>query len=91
MLDGRFGEQGLPMGIHGCLEGFHRGCVDSLSQQFVPKWDSSNGESKLATAGTTSLLVELIGAVALPFAGWICEDGLPGEFQQTMGNLEHGY
>ncbi len=44
-----------------CLQGFYRGCVDYLSRQFVPKWDSPNGEGELATAGTTSLLVELIG------------------------------
>ncbi len=48
----------------GCLEGFHRGCINYLSEQFVPKWDSRNGESVLATAGTRTLLVELIGVVA---------------------------
>ncbi len=58
-LDGYFGEQGLPAGIRECLERFHRGCVDYLSRQFVPKWDSPNGEGKLATARTASLLVEL--------------------------------
>ncbi len=35
-LDGYLGEQGLPVGIQECLEGFHRGCVDYLSWQFVP-------------------------------------------------------
>ncbi len=60
-LDGYFGEQGLLVGIHECLEGFHPGCVDYLSRQFVPKWDSPNGEGELATARTTSLLVELVG------------------------------
>ncbi len=25
------------------------------------------------------------------FAGWMCEGRRHGEFQQTMGNLEHGY
>ncbi len=58
-LDGYFGEQGLPAGIQECLERFHRGCVDYLSWQFVPKWDSPNGEGELATACTASLLVEL--------------------------------
>ncbi len=48
----------------GYLEGFHRGCVNYLSEQFVPKWDSRNGGSVLPTAGTTTLLVELIGVVA---------------------------
>ncbi len=38
---------------------FHRGCVDYLSRQFVPKLDSPNAESLLATVDTTSLLVEL--------------------------------
>ncbi len=36
-LAGYFGEQGLPAGIQECLERFHRGCVDYLSRQFVPK------------------------------------------------------
>ncbi len=60
-LDGYFGEQGLPAGIQECLERFHRRCVDYLSRQFVPKWDCPNGEGKLATARTPSLLVELGG------------------------------
>ncbi len=50
-LGGHFGEQGLPVGI--------QECVDYLSRQFVPKWDSPNGEGELATARTASLLVEL--------------------------------
>ncbi len=58
-LDGYFGEQGLPVGIQGCLERFHRGCVDYLSRQFVPERGSPNGEGELATARTASLLVEL--------------------------------
>ncbi len=33
-----------------CLERFHRGCVDYLSRQFVPKWDSLNGERELVTS-----------------------------------------
>ncbi len=60
-LDGYFGEQGLPVGIQECLERFHRGYVDYLSRQFVPKWDSPNGEGELATARTASLLEELVG------------------------------
>ncbi len=56
-LDGYFGEQGLSAGIQECLERFHRGCVDNFSRQFVPKWDSPNGEGELATARTASLLV----------------------------------
>ncbi len=51
-LDGHFGEQGLPAGIQDCLERFHRGCVDYLSWQFVPKRESPNGEGELATART---------------------------------------
>ncbi len=58
-VDGYFGEQRLPVGIHECLERFHRGCVDYHSRRFVPEWDSPNGEGKLATARTASLLVEL--------------------------------
>ncbi len=57
--DGYFGEQRLPVGIQECFERFHRGCVDYLNRQFVPKWDSPNGEGKLATTRTTLLLVEL--------------------------------
>ncbi len=63
-LDGYFEEQRLPMGIQECLEGFHRGCVDYQSRQFAPKCDSPNDERELATAGSTSLLVELIGVSA---------------------------
>ncbi len=90
-LYGYFGEQGLPAGIQECLERFHRRCVDYLSRQFVPKWDSPNGEGDLATARTASLLVELEYVAAKPLAGWIDEGGCHGEFQETMGNLEHGY
>ncbi len=52
-------EGSLGCGIQELKEGFHRGCVDYLSRQFVSKWDSPNGESELATARTVSLLVEL--------------------------------
>ncbi len=48
-------EQGVPVGIQECLEGFHRGCVDYLSRQFVPKGGSPNGEGELVTARTVSL------------------------------------
>ncbi len=58
-LDGYFGEQGLSGDIQECLERFHRRSVDYLSRQFVPKWDSPNGEGELVTARTASLLVEL--------------------------------
>ncbi len=60
-LDAYFGEQGLPVGLQQCLERFHRGCVDYLSRQFVPKLDSPNCEGELATVRTASLLVELVG------------------------------
>ncbi len=39
-------------------------CVNYLSRQFVPEWDSPNDERVLATVGTISLLVELIGVAA---------------------------
>ncbi len=58
-LDGYFGEQGLPVGIQECLTRFHRGCVDYLNWQFVPKWDSPIGEGELAMTRTALLLVEL--------------------------------
>ncbi len=60
-LDGYFREQGLPVGIQEGLERFHRGCVDYLNRQFVPKWDSPNCEGKLAMARTASMLMELVG------------------------------
>ncbi len=63
-LDGYFGEEGLPVGIKDCLERFHRGGVDYLSRQFVPKWGSPNCEGELATASAASLLVELVGVAA---------------------------
>ncbi len=36
-------------------------------------------------------MAELIVVAVLSCAGWLGEDGLHGEFQKTMGNLEHGY
>ncbi len=63
-LDGNFGEQGLPWGIQECLERDQRGCVEYLSWQFGQQWGSPNGEGILATARTTSLLVELVGVAA---------------------------
>ncbi len=57
-------EQGLAVGVQGCLEGFHQQNSGYFSQYFVPKWDSPNAECVLAAAGTTSLLVELIGVAA---------------------------
>ncbi len=59
-----FEEQELPVGIQKCLERFHRGCVDYISQHFVTKWDSPNCEGELATARTASLLVKLVGVAA---------------------------
>ncbi len=52
---------------------------------------SLNAESVFAMASITSLLVELVGVVAKLFAGWMREFGRHAEFQETMGNLEHGY
>ncbi len=63
-LDGNFEEQGLPVGIQECLERFHRGGVDYLSRQFVPKRDSPNYEDELVAAYKASLLVELVGVAA---------------------------
>ncbi len=58
--------------------GFHRRCVDCLSRYFVPKCDSSKPESVLVTAGTSPLLVELIGVAAYPLASWMREGGRHG-------------
>ncbi len=63
-LDGYFGEQGLPAGIQECLERFHRRCVEYLSRQFVPNWDSSNCEGGSAAPRTASQLVGLVGVAA---------------------------
>ncbi len=65
-LNGYFMKQVLPVGVQEFLEGFHRLCVHYLSRWFIPKWDSPNAESVLATVGTTSLLVELIGVAVCP-------------------------
>ncbi len=61
--------------------------VDSLFQ----KGNNPNGEGELATARTTSLLVELVGLPAWPFVGWMREGGHHRELQEAMGNLEHGF
>ncbi len=53
-------EQGLPAGVQKCLEGFHRRCIGHLNRQFVPESDSLDAENVLGTAGTTSLMLELI-------------------------------
>ncbi len=63
-LDRSFGEQGPPVGVQECLDGFHRRCVDYLSRQLVPKWESPIGERELTTAGAWNLLMELISVVA---------------------------
>ncbi len=41
-LDGYFGEQGLPAGIHEGLERFHRRCVDYLSQNGTARMVKAN-------------------------------------------------
>ncbi len=48
-------EQGQPVFVQVCLEGFHRRCIDYLDRQFIPKWDSMNAESVLAMTGIKSL------------------------------------
>ncbi len=90
-LDRYFGEQELPVGIQECLDRFHRGCVNHPSRKFVPKRDSPYGGGELATVSTPFLLVELECVAMKPVTGWLCEGGLHGEFQNCMGNREHGY
>ncbi len=64
-LRGSMCAEGMGCGRRWVLQGIgtasgHPGvCVDYLSRQFVPKWDSPNSEGELATARTASLLVEL--------------------------------
>ncbi len=67
------------LGLDRCLlrrwvvlkERFDRGCVEHLSQQFVPKWENSNGEREFVTACAAALLVELVGMVRSPLrAEW---------------------
>ncbi len=41
------------------IEGLRRGCVDYLSRQFVPKWDSPNIESELATSFTATFTAKV--------------------------------
>ncbi len=64
-LGGYFGEQGLPVNIQEYLERFQEEAVAILTLQFVPKWDSPNGDCELMTARTTSLLVEFEGGLYL--------------------------
>ncbi len=59
-----FMEQELPIGVQEGLEEFYRRCIDYLSRNFVPQWDSPNAESALATTGATYVLVELIDVAA---------------------------
>ncbi len=68
---GHFKEQGLQVGVPDGSEGFHCRRFDYLSPFFVLKWCSRNAEIALATAGKTSVLVELTGVAVLPFSGWI--------------------
>ncbi len=49
-LYGYFGEQGPPVGVQECLEGFHLECAEYLSRQFVPKWNNPNGTFYSASA-----------------------------------------
>ncbi len=79
-LYGHFREVRLSVGIHE----INRGCVDNLSRLFVTKWDSPNGERELATARTTSLLVELLGVAAYLFVGWMCESGLHWDWNMAI-------
>ncbi len=58
-LCGYLWEQGLPVGVQKCLEGFHRRCIDYLSRQFIANENNTNAECVLATVGVTSLLVDL--------------------------------
>ncbi len=55
---------GTASGYPGLIERFHRGYVDYLSRQFVPRWDSPNCEGELVTAHTASLLVALVDVAA---------------------------
>ncbi len=50
-----------------------------------------NGIALMAMVAATSLFVELISVAAKPLACWMREGGLHGEFQKTVGDLEHGY
>ncbi len=53
-------------------------------RQFVTKWDRPNGERELATARTTSLVVELVGEAANLVEGWMGESGRHREFQESI-------
>ncbi len=79
-LSGYFGEQKLPVGVQECLEGFHRECVEYLTRQFVPKWDSPNAERVLTTA---YLFVDFIGVM-----GWMRDGGLHEEFQDSRISIK---
>ncbi len=54
-------EQGPPVCVQKCLEGFHLECLDHPGWRFIPKFNRTNAKCVLATARLTPLLVELIG------------------------------
>ncbi len=68
---------GHPVCVQKCLKDFTVDALTISAGSLFP-------ESVLATAGITFPLME-------PCAGWMGENGLHGEFQKTMGDLEHGY
>ncbi len=79
------------MGIQECLERLHGGCVDYLSRQSVPKWDSPNYEGEFATARTTSLLVELIGWPGSPLRVGCAKVDAMGNSGRPWVILKHSY
>ncbi len=50
-----------------------------------------NAENVLSAADIAALFVKLIGMVPWHWAGWMGEDGVHGEFQKKLGDLEHEY
>ncbi len=83
-LNGHFREVRLSVGIHVCLERLTEDALTISACRFVTKWDSLNGERELATACTTSLLVELVGVAAYLFVGWMCESGLHWDWNMAI-------
>ncbi len=58
-LDGYSGNRDCHRASRSVLKDFTEDALTISAGNFYPKWDSPNGEGKLATARTASLLVEL--------------------------------
>ncbi len=80
---GATGNRGSQLASRNVLNDFTDDTLIISAGSIFQKWDSPNTDIVLAT-------VELIGVVAWSCVDWVGKDGPRGEFQRTMGDLEHG-